>query len=128
MKKITAMILVLALALTMALPASAITPGKWDFGAAQRSVQQAVQSEQAKQENTVTYDLNGGFIWNSYASPAFKSELSYTATGTHTVVNANPIRPLYKFSGWEYNGTIYKAGDTITLTGDVTLTAVWVRA
>jgi len=31
----------------------------------------------------------------------------------------------YTFVGWTYNGTFYQAGDKITITEDVTLTAVW---
>lgn len=125
MKKIVAIVLALCMCLSMSISASAITTGNWDFGAISGSVDDAVENYLSQQEHEVTYDLNGGFIWNFYSSPAFMTSLSYTDTGSHTVTSTIPTRALYTFVGWEYDGEIYTAGDEITLASDITLTAVW---
>ena len=125
MKKIITLVLVLTLCLSMTVPVSAVTTGNWDFEAGAESAQDAAQDYLANQEHSVHYDLNGGFIWNYSASPSFQTELNYTEKGTHTVISTTPIRPLYTLVGWEYDGNVYQAGDVITLTEDVTLTAVW---
>ena len=125
MKKIITLVLVLTLCMSMAVPVSAITTGNWDLEAGQESAQEAAKDILANQEHSIHYDLNGGFIWDSSASSALQTELNYTEKGTHTVVSVTPVRPFYTLEGWEYNDTIYQAGDEITLTEDVTLTAVW---
>lgn len=125
MKKIITLVLVLTICLSMAVPASAMTIGKWDFEAGAESTKNAAQDYLTKQEYSIHYDLNGGFIWNFYASPSFQTELNYTENSTHAVVDITPIRPSYTLVGWEYDGNVYQAGDVITLTEDVMLTATW---
>lgn len=125
MKKLIALGLAAAMTMSMAVSASALTPIKWDMGAIQDSVDAAVEKALQNREFEITYDLNGGFVWNIYTSPAFKTELRYTDTGTHTVVDAKPTRTMYELVGWEYEGEILQPGDIIALTGNVTLTAVW---
>lgn len=125
MKKVLAMLLVLTMTLSMAFPASAMTFGSWDLGAARKSIDSAVKDILSEQEYEITYDFNGGFVWNFHSSPSFASELSCTDSGSHTVIDTVPLRPMYKFAGWECNGEILSAGDILNLSGNVTLTAVW---
>ncbi|MDR0767076.1 MAG: InlB B-repeat-containing protein [Methanosarcinales archaeon] len=71
---------------------------------------------------TVTYDGNnadGGTVpvdSNDYLPSASAAVLGNTG---------NLWKAGYKFGGWTYDGTTYQAGDTIAMTEDVTLTAVW---
>lgn len=125
MKKLIALGLAAAMTMSMAVSASALTPIKWDMEAIQDSVDAAVEKALQNREFEIIYDLNGGFAWNIYTSPAFKTELCYTDTGTHTVVDVKPTRTMYKLVGWEYEGEILQPGDIIALTENVTLTAVW---
>jgi uncharacterized repeat protein (TIGR02543 family) len=72
---------------------------------------------------TVTYNVNGG----SGTAPT-----SQTAVNGSTITLSNGSglsRTFYTFGGWNTNtsgtGTAYKAGDSYTVTGNVTLYAKW---
>lgn len=127
MKKIAAAALALTLAASMAFPASAVTTGKWDWGAIYGSVSDAIIKDQAENQHTVSYDFNGGYIWDFSAGFSRKTGLEFEEKGVHTVVDEVPTRFGYKFAGWELEGETYQAGDTFSLDGDVTLKAVWKR-
>ena len=76
---------------------------------------------QAVGEDTVTYDANGG---------ENAPEVQRVTIGeTGTVTEAAPTLEGDTFLGWSltpYNAKVdYKAGDALTLTGDITLYAVW---
>ena len=76
---------------------------------------------QAVGEDTVTYDANGG----ENAPEAQKVTIGEAGT----ITEATPTLEGDTFLGWSltpYNVKVdFKAGDTINLTGDVTLYAVW---
>ena len=127
MKKVIATALAATMLMANSISASAATTGKWDFGAIQGSVNIAIQDIVKNQECRITYDFNGGSIWDFSAGFKAQTEHTCTAKGTHIVEDLNPTRFMYKLKGWECDGVLYEAGDEIVLTGDVTLTAVWVR-
>ena len=66
-------------------------------------------------EEDISYDITGKLL-NTYYS------------GTYTIPDKTPVNSSKKdvFMGWKTaDGTIYHKGQTITLTGDLTLTAWW---
>ena len=65
MKKIIALLLVLALIFCMAMPASAITTGKWDFNAAQQSANQAA-AQLIRQESVEDLPDDHNVNWKDY--------------------------------------------------------------
>lgn len=76
----------------------------------------------------VTYDCDGGFFWNSNASPAMSATKTFdvAAGETHTVISGKPTRGGYTFSGWyDAEGNHYQPGDDITPTADMVLKAIW---
>lgn len=125
MKKLIITLLILCLVLTMAIPASAITTGSWDLGAAQDSVNDAAQD--MIQGRTIAYDYNGGwYITLDGWRATLITEASYTANGSHTIPDTVPWRYGCTFTGWlAPNGVIYQPGDLIQGTGNVTLVAQW---
>ncbi|MDY4172835.1 MAG: InlB B-repeat-containing protein [Evtepia sp.] len=66
---------------------------------------------------TVTYEANGG-----QDGPTDNGQ--YLPDTTVTVLKG-PTRDGYTFAGWKLNDTTYQPGQTFTITGDTTLTAVW---
>lgn len=72
---------------------------------------------------TLTYDVNGG----STAAP--NGAQCYQGKDTVTVASDAPVHDTKIFAGWNTDangrGTFYKAGDSLTVTADVTLYAVW---
>ena len=67
---------------------------------------------------TITYDLNGGS--GSCAEAEVEKGSKYTICAT------TPIKEGYIFQGWEYNGTTYREGETISnIQSDITLVAQW---
>ena len=62
MKKLIATAMTLSVLLSTSISASAVTTGKWDFGAIRGSVSGAVQDIMKNQEWQITYDFNGGSI------------------------------------------------------------------
>ena len=70
---------------------------------------------------TVIYDGNG----NDGGIVPIDTNL-YGATDLVVVLSDEPIKNGYEFSGWEYNGNVYHAGDTFNLAAaNAILTAVW---
>ena len=62
---------------------------------------------------TATFNTDGG-----------SAVSAITGSGAITLPAA-PTKDGYTFAGWDLNGTTYAAGDSYTLTGDVTFTALW---
>ena len=90
---------------------------------------------------TASYSEDNLTVTNTYNAPAKKYTVIYkagssTATGTmaadtdvrgtYTVKENGFTNPGYTFKGWKLdNGSIVQPGTTITVKGDVTLTAIW---
>lgn len=74
--------------------------------------------------HAVTYAANGEGVSNLPASSA-DNRVYYR--GTYEVTAEVPKREGFTFKGWKQDGneTLLHAGDSITLTGDATLTAEW---
>ena len=89
-----------------------------------------------------TSEVNGLTVTNTYKAPAKEYKVTYlpgspTATGTmnsvtvaentnYTVLANGFTNDGYTFKGWKLdNGSIVQPGTTITVKGDVTLTAIW---
>ena len=75
-----------------------------------------------KTEYTVTYNANGGVFADGNATMSAKTEKDAVLTAP-----ASPQRTYYKFNGWSKNssGTEIWNFATDTVTGDLTLYAVW---
>lgn len=73
---------------------------------------------------TVRYDLNGGD-----GTVADSISKTFTPNGSVQITSASPSRQCYEFLGWaetaDATSATYAAGDTVDLTGDKTLYAVW---
>ena len=70
---------------------------------------------------TVTYDANGG-------ENAPVDSTNYTAGTTAALSGAGDmVREGYTFSGWQNGFNFYNVGDTITITADITLSAMWTK-
>ena len=75
---------------------------------------------------TLTYDANGGSD-----APSAQNAYRYAGTGsaTLTISSSEPVRPGYDFLGWSLSSTAstatYQPGDTILLSGNDVLYAVW---
>lgn len=90
---------------------------------------------------TASYSDDNLTVTNTYKAPAKEYKVTYeagssTATGTmaddtdvrgtYTVKENGFTNPGYTFKGWKLdNGTIVQPGATITVTANVTLTAIW---
>ena len=74
---------------------------------------------------TVTYDLSGGT-----PAPGVSYGPEQVRMGTVITVKAAPTRKDYRFTGWTTDRvrTVYQPGDTLTVDGDLTLTAQWEQA
>jgi uncharacterized repeat protein (TIGR02543 family)/LPXTG-motif cell wall-anchored protein len=68
---------------------------------------------------TVSYDLNGGNGGTVDYSPASVDR------GTTIKLKDAPTRKGYTFVGWQIGKHTYQPGDSVTVLGDVTFTAVW---
>lgn len=67
---------------------------------------------------TITYDLNGG--------SGGCAEAEVEKGSNYTICATTPTKDGYIFQGWEYNGTTYKEGATISnIQSDITLVAQW---
>ena len=79
--------------------------------------------EQKPVTYTVTYVANNGSTDTMTDTKAYQAGDSATVAGTIFTYDG------YEFNGWkDAAGTSYKAGDPITITGNVTLTAQWTAA
>ena len=67
---------------------------------------------------SITYDFAGG-------TDSHCSNTSVPQGDTYTICDEEPAQEGYTFQGWSDGTSTYDAGETITPTGDVTLTAVW---
>ena len=79
-------------------------------------------------EVTVKYDANGKTVTSGMPDPVSKI---YATDGTIKckIPEGEPTAANCTFKGWALNnagtGTLYKAGDEITLTSDITFYAIW---
>ena len=105
------------------------------------SVKELGEDGNAFNDANYTSVVNGLTVTNTYHAPEVKFTVTYlpgspTATGTmeadtdirgiYTVKANGFTNPGYTFKGWKLgNGSIVQPGDTITVTGNVTLTAQW---
>ena len=74
---------------------------------------------QYKAIHTVTLDLNGGTAGDGF------EEITTVNEGDSFTFPADPTKAGYKFLGWSAEGdeNLYKAGDTVTVTADITYVA-----
>lgn len=105
------------------------------------SVKELGEDGNAFNHPNYTSEVNGLNVTNTYHAPEVKFTVTYlpgslTATGTmeadtdvrgtYTVKAIGFTNDGYTFKGWKLdNGSIVQPGDTITVKGDVTLTAQW---
>ena len=80
---------------------------------------------------TITYDANGGYIRNSniQATQTIQGRISGEQVSLYTKIGLNLNRDKYLFEGWattpNTSSIEFKNGATITVTGNITLYAVW---
>ena len=75
-------------------------------------------------EYTISYDLNGGT-----AADGASYDDEYVVVGNSFTAKAAPTKDGYIFTGWrDDDAKTYKAGETITPAGNMTLTAQWEEA
>ena len=67
--------------------------------------------------HTLTYDLNGG-TGTGYDSVT-------TKYGAEITIAAAPTKDGYAFTGWSDGTNTYQPGETLTVNGNITLTAQW---
>ena len=76
----------------------------------------------------ITYNPNNGsFDTAVQVDESGNYKVDGTSGTTHSIIQATPTRDDHIFTGWKLDnkGTLYKSGDSITPTGDVTLVAQW---
>ena len=79
---------------------------------------------------TVTGDMTLTAVWDirsftvTYVLLNGKTRTETAAYGQKLTLGEEP-RTGYTFVGWKDGENVYRAGETITVTGDMTLTAVW---
>ena len=66
---------------------------------------------------TITFDVDEGY------PPV--DPVQWTVGTQYTIPGYDGTKGGFTFGGWLYNGTTYLEGQTITVEGDMTLTAVW---
>lgn len=99
-------------------PIDSSSSTKWSFDGSSppsSSGYQISASEPAKYYLTVKYDANGGS-----GSPTNHIEYGYSSSVTFNLSSTTPTRTGYDFAGWKYNGTTYRSGASVTLTGSTT--------
>ena len=88
------------------------------------SVEDALE---AAQPGDVVTDLSG-------VTTNTRHEVKFDNNGTVDTINVldgatitltAPARSGYTFGGWRYGNTVYKAGETVKVTSDMTFTAIW---
>ena len=86
--------------------------------------------EDGKVKITVTGDMTLTAVWKArsftvtYVLPDGKTRTETAAYGKTVTLGEEP-RTGYTFVGWKDGEKVYHAGETITVTSDMTLTAVW---
>ena len=86
--------------------------------------------EDGKVKITVTGDMTLTAVWEArtftvtYVLLNGKTRTETAAYGQNVTLGEEP-RTGYTFVGWKDGEKVYHAGETITVTGDMTLTAVW---
>ncbi len=86
--------------------------------------------EDGKVKITVTGDMTLTAVWEArtftvtYVLPDGKTRTETAAYGQNVTLGEEP-RTGYTFVGWKDGEKVYHAGETITVTGDMTLTAEW---
>ncbi len=86
--------------------------------------------EDGKVKITVTGDMTLTAVWEArtftvtYVLLDGKTRTETAAYGKTVTLGEEP-RTGYTFVGWKDGEKVYQAGETITVTGDMTLTAVW---
>ena len=86
--------------------------------------------EDGKVKITVTGDMTLTAVWEArsftvtYVLPDGKTRTETAAYGQNVTLGEEP-RTGYTFVGWKDGENVYHAGETITVTEDKTLTAVW---
>ena len=86
--------------------------------------------EDGKVKITVTGDMTLTAVWKArsftvtYVLPDGKTRTETAAYGKTVTLGEEP-RTGYTFVGWKDSEKVYHAGETITVTGDMTLTAEW---
>ena len=79
----------------------------------------------------ITYNPNNGsFDTAVQVNDSGNYEVDGISGTTHSIIQATPTRDDHIFTGWKLDnkGTLYKSGDSIIPTGDVTLVAQWKEA
>ena len=78
------------------------------------TVNATVKMEDEEGQNTVTLISNGNVIYAGYVADngSFKLPVPDSRNG-------------YTFGGWRSGNTVYKAGETVKVTSDMTFTAIW---
>ena len=78
------------------------------------------------EEGNVTYVGEDGEAVSVVLEDNGKDVLSFTMKSGETFTLPTPTRSGYEFRGWRDNsGELHKAGETVTVNGDMTFTAVW---
>ena len=86
--------------------------------------------EDGKVKITVNENMTLTAVWNTqsftvtYVLPDGKTRTETAAYGKNVTL-VEETRTGYTFVGWKDGENVYRAGETITVTGNVTLTAVW---
>ena len=76
----------------------------------------------------ITYNPNSGnFGTTVQVDESGNYKVDGVSGTTYNIIQETPTREGYNFTGWKLDnkGTLYKSGDSITPTGDVTLVAQW---
>ena len=73
---------------------------------------------------TITFDDNGS------ASPGVMGPVTVDSGSTYELPDCLLLAPSYEytFDGWQIGDVTYKEGDEITVTGDITVVALWKKA
>ena len=71
----------------------------------------------------ISYDLNGGKGANGV-----DYDTEYVTDGNNITIKDAPSKDGFDFIGWGYGANVYQPGDNLTISTDVTFTALWKSA